>query len=91
MKTFTREEIYEKAAREWKSFTSWNLTYDEFITASYVKGADGTCDNSGDVVYTSPDGYSLSRAMCNSWINHYHAYLNGFYTAYLGLGLTKED
>ena len=75
-------EIEDVCESLWVKCNTWGLTYSELITCSYVKGEDGTYDNQGDLVYTSPEGYEMSRYMCHNLMREWHPYLSGFIAGY---------
>lgn len=77
-----KDQLTAIAQDTWKEFYTWNLTYDELIRLSYVEGSDGTYDNQGDIVYTSPEGHEMSRYRCNQLVNTWHPYLSGFLAGY---------
>lgn len=60
----SKQQLDQQLFDEWfKSFTSWGLSYDDFIRLSYTPGTD-----EGDVVFTTDNGHCLTRFMCNRWI-----------------------
>ena len=66
----------------WVKHTTWGLTYMELITCSYVSGEDGTYDDLGDLVYTSPEGHEMSRFMCHKLMREWFPYVSGFVAGY---------
>jgi hypothetical protein len=84
----TDEQIWAKCAEVWKAANTWNLSYEDFLKHSYQRGADGkgpingSANQPGDTVYTTPEGHELTRAMAQHWCQHWHAYSYGFVTAW---------
>jgi len=90
-----RAKDEEDCARIWKAENSWNLSRDDFISASYVRGCldmdpewrkshppaiNGSDNKSSDVVYIAPDGIGrLTRFQVESWLSSW----NGFHQGYM--------
>lgn len=84
-----RAQVEAEAEAAWVKANTWNLTYDDFIRLSYVKGSledgperfnrpGGVENKPGDVVYVSPSGGAMTRAMVGHWIDHRGAFLHGW-------------
>ena len=56
-----------------KGFNSWNMSYDDLLSASFTPGKDP-----GDIVATSEAGHVMTRYMCNYWIIFYQSSLTGW-------------
>lgn len=82
------EEIYKECEEVWKKVNSWGLSYYELIRLSHQNGPDGNgrrngMDNSpDDIVYIHPEGYELTRYVCDNWIAHWRTFSHGWIAAY---------
>lgn len=76
----TEDEIYDKCSEVWASKNTWNLTYEDLIRISYVRGdnGNGLDDKPEDTVYTSPEGYILTRCSCSRLMLDWFGFVAGF-------------
>lgn len=83
----TDDQINAKCEEVWKAGNTWGLSYGDFLTKAFQRGADGkgpingSEDRPGDTVYVHPvHGTELTRAMANYWCADWRSYSHGFVT-----------
>jgi hypothetical protein len=79
------DQINDLCEKQWKISNTWGLSYGDFLTCSFQRGADGkgmingSEDRPGDTVYVHPiHGTELTRAMAQYWCADWRSYSHGF-------------